>query len=103
MGAPVLNAAVTDVSVSGGLEIGRKLFRVGLAWCTYTGVRCTYTDQRRHHMSTITSTRTTKAGVTLNTHACGTQSVVHPVGGDFHDKWCETCQSGWLWDMTHNA
>jgi len=54
-------------------------------------------------MSTITSTRTTKAGVTLNTHACGTESVVHPVGGDFHDKWCDTCQSGWLWDMTHNA
>jgi hypothetical protein len=27
MGAPVLNAAITDVSDSGGLEIGRKLFQ----------------------------------------------------------------------------
>jgi hypothetical protein len=45
MGAPVLNAAVTDVSDSGGLEIGRKLCADGLAWCIYTGVRCTYTRQ----------------------------------------------------------
>jgi hypothetical protein len=51
-------------------------------------------------MSTITSTRTTKAGVTLNTHACGTESVVDPVGGDFHDKWCYACQSGWLYTAT---
>ena len=43
MGAPVLNAAVNVVSDSGGLEIGRKLCADGLAWCTYTGVRCTYT------------------------------------------------------------
>jgi hypothetical protein len=57
MGAPVLNAAVNVVSDSGGLEIGRKLFRVGLARCTYTGVRCTYTarqaaqngGQHEHH------------------------------------------------------
>ena len=45
----------------------------------------------------VISTRTTDHGVTLNTHDCGTESVVNPTGGDFHDKWCFSCKSGWLY------